>query len=73
MPNDKATLISDLTTFFNDTANTSTPSSKAQDFADLMEKWVKTFSLQASSLTSSGTGNLGAPVVSTNSNGGTLV
>lgn len=68
----KAQLISDLTSYFNNVDSIATASSKAQGLADILETFVKSGSITVGSLSSTGTGNLGAPVTSTNTTGGSI-
>jgi len=69
---DTSTLISELTSFFSDVDPVSTPATKAIKLATIIETYVKTGSIATGTLSSTGTGNLGAPVVSLNTTTGMI-
>lgn len=69
---DETTLISDLTAFFSDLSPTATAATKAVSLASIIKKFVKTGSIKTGTLSSTGTGNMGLPVDSTNNSGGQI-
>lgn len=68
----KSKLITDLTLFFSDLDPTATAITKASKLAEIIDSYVKTGSIKMGTLSSNGTGNLGAPVSSINSTGGEI-
>jgi hypothetical protein len=70
MAADKATLISDLYTAFNAGSNDSTI--MATLIANAIDKYSKTLTVKSGTLSSTGTGNMGLPVNSQNTNGGVI-
>lgn len=68
----KTKLIADLTTYFSDVSPGSTPASKAIGLANILDDYVKTGKITVGTLASTGTGNLGAPVSSVNTSGGSI-
>lgn len=70
MAADKATLISDLYTAFNAGSNDSTI--MATLIANAIDKYSKTLTVKSGTLSSTGTGNMGVPVNSQNTNGGVI-
>lgn len=70
MAADKATLILDLYTAFNAGSNDSTIMSVL--IGEAIDKYSKTLTVKTGTLSSTGTGNLGIPVSSQNTNGGVI-
>jgi hypothetical protein len=70
MAADKATLISDLYTAFNAGSNDSTIMSVL--IGEAIDKYSKTLTVKSGTLSSTGTGNMGLPVNSQNTNGGVI-
>lgn len=68
----KTKLIADLTVFFSDLDPAATAITKAVKLAAIIDDYVKTGSIKTGTLSSSGTGNLGAPVNSVNETGGQI-
>jgi len=70
MAADKATLISDLYAAFNAGSNDSTIMSVL--IGEAIDKYAKTLTVKSGTLSSTGTGNMGLPVKSQNTNGGVI-
>ncbi len=68
----KTKLIADLTVYFSDLDPAATAITKAVKLAAIIDDYVKTGSIKTGTLSSSGTGNLGAPVSSVNETGGQI-
>ncbi len=68
----KTKLIADLTVYFSNLDPAATAITKAVSLAGIIDDFVKTGEIKVGTLTSSGTGNLGAPVSSTNNSGGQI-
>lgn len=68
----KTKLVADLTVFFSDLDPAATAATKALKLAAIIDGYVKTGSIKTGTLSSSGTGNLGAPVSSNNITGGEI-
>lgn len=68
----KPKLIADLTLFFSDLDPAATAITKAVKLAGIIDDYVKTGSIKAGTLSSTGTGNLGLPVSSQNTSGGQI-
>lgn len=69
----KSQLIITLTLIYSDLNPLKTPGSVGTETGNAIDTYSKTGTIQIGSLSSSGTGNLGLPVVSTNTTGGVLV
>lgn len=72
MPSNKTLFVATLTNIFSDLSTSKTAAQKAQEIADAIEDYVKSFSIKTGTLQSQGTGNLGMPVTSQNTTGGVL-
>lgn len=68
----KGKLILELTAFFSDLDPAATPATKAAKLGSIIDSFVKTGSIKTGTLSSQGTGNLGAPVSSNNVSGGEI-
>lgn len=66
-----AGLTADLTAYFSDLTG-KTAAVKAAELALIIETYVKTATIKTGTLASTGTGNMGLPVNSTNTNTGTI-
>lgn len=65
-------LITDLTTYFADLDPTSTPAIKATKLQVILKEYITSGTIKVGTLSSSGTGNMGNPVNSTNTSGGKI-
>lgn len=68
----KGQLTAQLTAFFSDISPTATPTTKAITLANIIDGYIKSAGVKVGSLSSNGTGNLGAPVSSQNTSTGEL-
>ena len=68
----KTKLIADLTGFFSDLSPTATAATKATALAGIIDDYVKTGGIKIGTLSSNGTGNMGAPVNSINDSVGEI-
>lgn len=68
----KAQLIIQLTLIYSDLSPTKTPLSVATETANAIDAYTKTGKITIGTLSSTGTGNLGSPVNSVNTTGGTF-
>lgn len=69
---DDGAFLTAMTAFFADLDPASTAATKAAKFCPIIKDYIKSASIKAGTLSSTGTGNLGAPVSSNNINGGEI-
>lgn len=68
----KTALKAELVAIFSNLDPTKTPAQVAELMADAIDRFVKTGSIKTGTLSSTGTGNMGLPVDSTNNTGGEI-
>lgn len=69
---DDGSFLAAMTAYFADLDPASTAATKAAKFCPIIKDYIKSASIKAGTLSSSGTGNLGAPVNSVNETGGQI-